>query len=155
MRYFAAFCVPADFTDLRLISQKHGKSGQIADVRSSQIVVKICGFTTKDFAQGCTSLTSITIPNNVTIIGSSAFEGCTSLTSITIPDEVTDIENYVFRGCDNITSITIPDSVFGIGNGVFASCSSLTSITIPDNVTLNPDNSEAMPCSFVPRCGLV
>ena len=50
MRYFAAFCVPADFTDLRLISQKHGKSGQIADVCSSQIVVKICGFTTKDFA---------------------------------------------------------------------------------------------------------
>lgn len=85
------------------------KSGQIADVCSSQIVVKICRFTTKDFAQGCTSLTSITIPNNVTIIGSSAFEGCTSLTSI----------------------------------------------TIPDNVTLNPDNSEAMPCSFVPRCGLV
>lgn len=115
MRYFAAFCVPADFTDLRLISQKHGKSGQIADVCSSQIVVKICGFTTKDFAQGGTSLTSITIP-----------------------DEVTDIENYVFRGCDNITSITIPDSVFGIGDGVFASCSSLTSITIPDNVTLNP-----------------
>ena len=111
MRYFATFCVPTDFTDLRLISQKHGKSGQIADVCSSQIVVKICRFTTKDFAQGCTSLTSITIPNNVTIIGSSA--------------------------------------------GVFASCSSLTSITIPDNVTLNPDNSEAMPCSFVPRYGLV
>ena len=109
LRYIAAFCVLADFTDLRLISQKHGKSGQIADVCSSQIVVKICGFTTKDFAQGCTSLTSITIPNNVTIIGSSAFEGCTSLTSI----------------------------------------------TIPDNVTLNQDNSEAMPCSFVPRCGLV
>lgn len=86
MRYFAAFCVPTDFTDLRLISQKHGKSGQIADVCSSQIVVKICRFTTKDFAQGCTSLTSI---------------------------------------------------------------------TIPDNVTLNPDNSEAMPCSFVPRYGLV
>lgn len=48
MRYIAAFCVLADFTDLRLISQKHGKSGQIADVCSSQIVVKICGFTTKD-----------------------------------------------------------------------------------------------------------
>ena len=50
MRYFAAFCVPADFTDLRSVSQKHGKSGQIADVCSSQIVVKICGFTTKDHA---------------------------------------------------------------------------------------------------------
>ena len=50
MLYFAAFCVPADFTDLRLISQKPGRSGQIADVCSSQIVVKIRGFTTKDFA---------------------------------------------------------------------------------------------------------
>lgn len=50
MRYFAAFCVPADFTYLRLISQKHGKSGQTADVCSSQIVVKIRGFTTKDHA---------------------------------------------------------------------------------------------------------
>lgn len=48
MRYFAAFCVSADFTDLRLISQKPGKSGQIADVCSSQIVVKNRGFTTKD-----------------------------------------------------------------------------------------------------------
>lgn len=112
MRFTAAFCSLSDFTYFRSDSQKMRKSGQIADVCSSQIVVKICGFTTKDFAQGCTSLTSITIP-----------------------DEVTDIENYVFRGCDNITSITIPDSVFGIGDGVFASCSSLTSITIPDNVT--------------------
>lgn len=50
MRYFAAFCVPADLTDFRLISQKHGKSGQTADACSSQIVVKIRGFTTEDFA---------------------------------------------------------------------------------------------------------
>ena len=50
LRYFAAFCVPADFTDLRLISQKPGKSVQIADACSSQIVVKIRGFTTEDFA---------------------------------------------------------------------------------------------------------
>ena len=50
MRYFAAFCVLADFTDLRLISQKLGKSEQIADACNSQTVVKNRGFTTKDFA---------------------------------------------------------------------------------------------------------
>lgn len=49
MRYFAAFCVPVDFTYFRSDSQKMRKSGQIADVCSSQIVVKIRGFTTKDF----------------------------------------------------------------------------------------------------------
>jgi len=56
MRFTAAFCVPADFTNLRLISQKHGKSGQIADAYSSQIVVKNRGFTTKGFARGKSTL---------------------------------------------------------------------------------------------------
>ena len=51
MRYFAAFCVPVEFTYFRSDSQKMRKSGQIADVCSSQIVVKIRGFTTKDFAE--------------------------------------------------------------------------------------------------------
>ena len=50
MRFTAAFCSLSDFTYLRSDSQKMRKSGQIADVCSSQIVVKICGFTTKDFA---------------------------------------------------------------------------------------------------------
>ena len=49
MRFTAAFCPLSDFTYSRSDSQKMRKSGQIADVCSSQMVVKICGFTTKDF----------------------------------------------------------------------------------------------------------
>ena len=41
--------------------------------------------------EGCSSLTSITIPNSVTNIGFLAFGGCTSLTSVTIPNSVTSI----------------------------------------------------------------
>ena len=48
MRYSALICAPVDFTYLRSFSQKYGKSGQIADACSSQIVVKNRGFTTKD-----------------------------------------------------------------------------------------------------------
>lgn len=39
--------------------------------------------------EGCSSLTSVTIPNSVTIIGEKAFYGCSGLTSITIPNSVT------------------------------------------------------------------
>ena len=35
-----------------------------------------------DAFNGCTGLTSITIPSSVTSIGSSAFNGCTGLTTI-------------------------------------------------------------------------
>ena len=91
--------------------------------------------------EGCTNLKSITIPNGVTSIGDSAFEDCTSLTSITIPNGVTSIGDSAFEGCTSLTSITIPNSVTSIGFGAFIGCSSLTSITIPDSVTCIGDSA--------------
>ena len=85
--------------------------------------------------EGCTGLTSITIPSGVTSIGSSAFEGCTGLTSITIPSSVTSIESYTFERCTGLTSITIPNSITSIIYGAFSGCTSLTSIEIPSSVT--------------------
>ena len=74
---------------------------------------------------GCTDLTSITIPNSVTSIGNWAFDGCTGLTSITIPNSVTSIGDGAFVGCTGLTSITIPNSVISIGDLAFYDCTSL------------------------------
>ena len=85
------------------------------------------------YAFGYTGLTTITIPNSVTAIDDEAFRGCTSLTSVTIGDGVTTIGNYAFA-YTGLTSITIPDGVTTIGNYAFA-YSDLTSVTIGDGVT--------------------
>ena len=84
---------------------------------------------------GCSSLTSIKIPNSVTSIGSSAFSGCSSLTSINIPKSVTSIGNYAFSGCSSLTSINIPSSVTSIGDNAFSNCDALKVALIqPDRI---------------------
>ena len=80
-------------------------------------------------------LVSVTIPNGVTDIGSSAFYNCSGLTNVTIPDSVTSIGSYAFRGCSRLTSVTIPNSVTSIGNYAFYGCGGLTSMIISNNVT--------------------
>ena len=84
---------------------------------------------------GCSGLTSVTIPSSVTSIGSGTFRGCKGLTSISIPDSVTEIGSTAFKYCRGLTSVTIPDSVTSIGERAFYGCSGLTSISIPDSVT--------------------
>ena len=89
----------------------------------------------KDAFDGCSSLTSVIIPNSVTSIGDYAFSSCRSLTSVTIGNSVTSIGSWAFFGCNSLTSVTIPNSVTSIGNNAFCSCSSLTSVTIGNSVT--------------------
>ena len=99
-----------------------------------------------DYAfQGCSSLTSVTIPDSVTSIGNYAFEDCTGLRSIAVEEG-----NFVYHSAGNClietasktliagcnTSV-IPDdgSVTSIGDWAFFGRDDLTSVTIPDSVT--------------------
>ena len=83
----------------------------------------------------CRGLTSVSIPEGVTSIGTGTFYGCSSLTSVTIPSRVTSIGSEVFRDCSNLTLVNIPESVTNIGARAFAGCRLLNSVAISENVT--------------------
>ena len=82
----------------------------------------------------CETLTSVTIPSGVKSLGEGAFAGCTALGSVTLPEGLKDLGTETFAYCTALTEITIPGSVSEIGESVFAGCTALRSVTIPDGV---------------------
>ncbi len=69
---------------------------------------------------------------SVICIGNYAFSGCSSLTSVTIPNSVTSIESRAFEGSSSLISVTIPNSVTSIGKFAFYGCTGLKEVHISD-----------------------
>ncbi len=65
----------------------------------------------------------------VGVIGEEAFKGCTKITSVVLPETVTIIEASAFEGCSKLESITLPNKIATIGANAFKGCSKLTDVT--------------------------
>lgn len=72
----------------------------------------------------------VNIPSGVTTIsGGSSFSSCRRITSVTIPDSVTTIGSYTFYTCTSLRNVTIGSGVTSIGSAAFAYTNSITSFT--------------------------
>lgn len=94
----------------------------------------------------CAGRSELTIPSNVTGIGTYAFMGCTSLVSVVIPQSVTSISYRAFYGCISLRSVTIPKSVNNIGSWAFAGCGNLVSVNMLGKPLV--EDSTALPSCF-------
>ena len=124
----------------RCVGDSYYVMGTVCDFDASSVVIPdelfgkpVTQIDNSSFA-ACSSLTSITIPNCVTVIEPYAFNGCSALTNISIPSSVTSIGNFAFWHCDSLTSVIIPSSVKSIGDWAFEYCSGLTSITLEEGI---------------------
>ena len=85
----------------------------------------------------CPNLSSITIPDTVTLIGNRAFVDTAYYNDeANWIDDVLYIGNHVIQAKESLPNeYVIKDGTCTIGDCAFSSCISLTSITIPDSVT--------------------
>lgn len=82
----------------------------------------------------CINLSSVELPDSVTVIEAFAFDNCGSLNSVKMPKNLEKIESWAFWGCGNLSSIEIPDKTRKIGEEAFQNCAGLDSIEIPASV---------------------
>ena len=83
--------------------------------------------------EGCTGLSSVTIPAFVEQIQESAFYGCSGLTSLKFEQNsrLKLLAIAAFAGCCSLQSVAIPDGISYIGFASFGNCTSLSEITLP------------------------
>ena len=77
----------------------------------------------------CTALQEVTLPDDVRVIGSSAFFGCAALTTVNL-SQVTWINLNAFYECTSLEMLIL-DNVTEIGREVFYGCTSLKTLKIP------------------------
>ena len=98
---------------------------------------------------GCTALVNVTLPKNLSELGSSVFESCANLVSVTFitneqlnekvegsADLKYETDNLVkiigdnaFMDCKKLTTVTLPYIITSIGKAAFKNCVELTAFT--------------------------
>ena len=74
--------------------------------------------------------------SNITNLGEEAFSRCYALTTITLPDKLTVIEKMVFSNCSALERVVFNKNLKTIGDGAFQLCFSLKSVTLPDKLKI-------------------
>ena len=84
----------------------------------------------------CENLTSVVIPEGVTIVGNCSFLGCKNLRHVELPAGLRTIDAYAFSGCTSLESIDIPEGVRVIAHGAFKGCAGLKRVVLPASLSV-------------------
>lgn len=74
------------------------------------------------------------LPGNMKTIPQGMFKGCSSLSSVTLPQYLLSIDDYAFDGCSSLAEIKLPIYLNSLGYRALADCSKLTSLDLPSSL---------------------
>lgn len=146
-----------DGTDIRFIREMAGRDSDGKETEGILATLNLAGATIvsggdyyyKEYFEYKTSdneigenmfincnLSSIVMPDNITVIGTGAFKGCVNLVSVSIPEKVTNIKSSAFEGCSQLESVVFPQNITELGGLSFKGCKALKTFTFPKVTSL-------------------
>ncbi len=92
-------------------------------------------------ADGVTTGTEIEIKGeSLTVIGYQALYGC-RMTTLTLPESLTLLDEDCMSGCGNLTTVNIPKGVVEIKKNALYNCKKIKNLVVPDSVTAIGSNA--------------
>jgi hypothetical protein len=80
-----------------------------------------------------TDISSVEVPNGITVIPSNAFSRCGDLISIVLPDTLITLDATCFAWCSKLNNVILPNNLVNIKTYAFNSCA-LEDVVIPASV---------------------
>ena len=100
-----------------------------------------CTYVGANAFAGKLELGAVELPNTLTEIGAQAFSG-TTITKMSIPDNVKTIGSDAFYNCKYLQTVYLSKNLESVGSGAFANCAiKYQNLTLPDNVEVVGDNA--------------
>ena len=84
---------------------------------------------------------TVSIPDNVKVIGDYVFKGNENIKKVIVPDSVTQIKKMAFYYCVELREVVLGKNISSIGAECFCECKSLTSINL-DNTKMKTLNND-------------
>lgn len=81
------------------------------------------------------TITSVTLPDSVTSVASTAFYGCTALESVDLGASVVSIGSFAFAECESLSSVRLSPALTVIGDRAFQNDAQLTELILPGRLT--------------------
>ena len=90
------------------------------------------------------NLTRLSLPEGLTAIGERAFQNCAALTGVSLPGSLTTIGAYAFDGCAGLTELILPRQLSSLGNLAFGGCTGLKLVFFTGSVPSQLADSDGM-----------
>ena len=101
----------------------------------------------------CGNLSSVTLEEGLTALGTQMFQGDPSLTQISFPNSITDLPAGILSSCENLVSVTLGEGVDTIEHNAFGNSDKLARLTIyasaPPKVHLDDNPELVSSCSLM------
>ena len=125
--------IPAEYKGLPVVEIGYGAFKGEKKL-TSVVIPDSVTLISDDAFEDQTSLTSVNVGKNVVTVGISAFEGCTALETVVISDATESILAHAFDRCTSLENVTLGKNLKKIGGSAFEECTSLKVITIPASI---------------------